>query len=121
MLEMHKLTRYEHAPVIRFGANFDAAKDVSELAKWLQDFETDKGRPPRLLSFTFHAADNDADSICYFMKLCASDPVVRSFLIQAKVELMHAGSMAESIRDEVNDRIGKNKGDILLFLISTTN
>ena len=109
MLEMHKLTRYEHAPVIRFGANFDASKDVSELAKWLQNFDADKGRPPRLLSFTFHAADNDADSICYFMKLCATDPVVSSYLIQAKVELMHAGSMAESIRHEVNERIASQR------------
>lgn len=33
ILEMHKLTRYEHAPVSRFGANFDATKDVSEIAK----------------------------------------------------------------------------------------
>jgi hypothetical protein len=109
MLEMHKLSRYEHAPVIRFGANFDAAKDVSALAQWLQDFTADKGRPPRLLSFTFHAADNDADSICYFMKLCACDPVVRSFLIQARVELLHAGSMAEYIRDEVHERIATQR------------
>lgn len=28
MLEMHKLTRYEYAPVLKFGSGFDAEYDA---------------------------------------------------------------------------------------------
>ena len=105
MLEMHKLTRYEHAPVLRFGDGFDAARDVTALASWLQDFQREKSKPPRRLSFTFHADDGDADSICDFMRLCVNDPVIRPVLTQAAVELVHAGPMSEALRRSVNERI----------------
>ena len=105
LLEMHKLTRYEHAPVLKFGPGFDAAQDASQLATWVEEFCRDKGRPPKRLSFTFHASNTDANDACHFMKLCVNNPAISAVLSQAKVELVFAGSMSDVITASTHARI----------------
>lgn len=105
MLEIIKLKRYEHAPVLRFGPGFDAQLDASQFAAWLAEFVREKGRPPTRFAFTFHAADKDADDLCRFMKLCAGTPAIADVLAQAAVELTFAGSMSESVMLATQQRI----------------
>ena len=105
MLEMHKLTRYEYAPVLKFGPGFNADKDAGELASWLANFHEDKGRPPKRLSFTFHAANDNADDVCQFMKACVSLPEVASVLSGLKVELVFAGAMSDDVAAQAHERI----------------
>jgi len=105
MLQMYKLTRYEYAPVLKFGPGFNADKDACELASWLADFHRDRGKPPKRLSFTFHAANDNADDVCQFMKACVSLPEVASSLSGLKVELVFAGDMSDDVAAQTHERI----------------
>lgn len=105
MLEMHKIARYEYALVLRFGRGFVAEGDATELANWLERFCKEKGRPPTRLSFTFHADDGDAESVCQFMRACVSLPAVALLLSQMRVELVFAGGMSRAVVAETHDRI----------------
>ncbi len=105
MLEMVKLTRYEHAPVVRFGPGFDAQYDASELAAWLADFTRDKGRPPKRLAFTFHASDDNAEDICSFMRFCVNNPQVADVMSQAAIDLTFVGSISNDVAQSTHRRI----------------
>ena len=105
MLEIVKLTRYEHAPVLKFGPGFNAQQDASQLATWLQEFSRDKGRPPKRLAFTFHAADGNADDICLFMKSCVSNPEVANVMSQASIDLTFVGSISDGVAQSTQQRI----------------
>jgi hypothetical protein len=104
MLEMHKLTRYEHAPVVHFGNTFDPAADADQLGQWLADFVRDKGRPPKLLHFTFRATDTNADDVCAFMRACSATPAVADVISQLRV-LLDFGDMSDAVAADTGDRI----------------
>jgi len=88
-----------------FDVGFSAGQDASELAAWLKSFCEDKGKPPKLLSFTFHAADEDADDVCRFMKECVDMPELASILSMIRLELIFCGEMSDALMSETHDRI----------------
>jgi hypothetical protein len=105
MLDMHKLTRYEHAPVLKFGSEYDAQQDASQLASWLKEFAESKGRPPKRLAFTFHAANENADNICAFMKACVDNEAVADFMSQASIDLTFVGKITDDVARSTQERI----------------
>jgi len=105
MLEMVKLSRYEHAPMLKFGTGFDAQTDASQFATWLVEFTRDKGRPPKRLAFTFHASDDNADDNCSFMHLCVNNPEVANVMSQASIVLSFVGSISDRVAQNTQQRI----------------
>lgn len=80
-----------------------------ELAEWLQEFIRDKGRPPKRLEFTFHASDEDADSICKFMKSCVESPDIALAISQASVVLLFVGEISDEMAQATHARILSQK------------
>src|SRR5262249_53546841 len=104
MLEMHQLTRYEHAPVVIFDQPYDPTADSRAFGKWLADFCQNRTRPPNLLLFTFRAKDWNIDDICGFMKAVVSDPETAKTLAGIRIQL-DFGEMSPDVAARAHDRI----------------
>lgn len=104
MLEMHQLTRYEHAPVVIFGPRYDPTNDAQAFFKWLSDFCLNRTRPPKLLLFTFRATDSNEDDACRFMKAVLGDPETAKTLTGIKIQL-DFGEMSPDVAARAHERI----------------
>jgi len=114
MLEIHKLRRYEIAPVVIFDKDFDPINDATECIAWLKEFKENRGRLPNILLFTFRepdpsafdtvTGDKNAENALLFMKHLVGDSEMKSMLSQIRIQLDFV-DMSSAVADQTYQRI----------------